>query len=118
STVGVIGAYAMVLLLKQKLLPEFLQNSVSLAMIIFVFTISNIVQPESGLLTVTLMGIVLANQKKVNVKQLIEFKETLRALLLAFLFMVLAARVDFSSFSQLGWGSAAVFVVVLIVFIR
>ncbi|MFO7448126.1 MAG: sodium:proton antiporter [Ignavibacteriaceae bacterium] len=117
STVGVAGAYTMVLLLKQKLLPEFLQNSVSIAMVILAFTISNIVQAESGLFAVTIMGIALANQKKVNVKQLIEFKETLRALLLSFLFMVLAARIDLSSFSQLGWGSL-VFVVILIFLIR
>ena len=62
--------------------------------VILAFTISNLYQSESGLITVTIMGIVLANQKKVPIKHISDFVENLRVLLLSVLFIVLASRLD------------------------
>ncbi len=41
------------------------------------FGISNFFREESGLVAVTVLGIALANQKKVSVEHVLEFKENL-----------------------------------------
>lgn len=117
STIGVLGSYALILLLKHKWIPDFLQNPFSLSLVIAVFALSNIIQSESGLLAVTVMGIFLANQKKVNVKHIVEFKENLRLLLLSFLFIILAARLQISHIEMLNAGTF-IFVGALILVVR
>lgn len=99
---GGAGAFAIILFLRHYLIPDFLQSPVTLMSVVGVFTASNLMQAESGLLAVTIMGIVLTNQKFVDIKHIIEFKENLRVLLLAVLFIVLSARLELSDFQGLG----------------
>ena len=114
-TLGVISAGLMILLLRYHLIPDHLQNGFSLLLAIGAFALSNFLHPESGLLTVTLMGLILANQKWVAVKHIVEFKENLRVLLIGTLFIVLAARLPLSDLLGLGWrGLAFVAVIVLL----
>ncbi len=89
---GLAGAGVIVLLLKKHWVPDFLQNPIALAIVLLVFTSSNLLQEESGLLTVTLMGSALASQRIVTVKHIVQFKENLGVLLLSTLFIILAAR--------------------------
>jgi len=91
---GFIGAAVLIGLLRYYLLPDFLQNPAALTLVLVVFTVSNLLQPESGLVAVTLMGILLANQSFVPVRHIVEFKENLRVLLLSGLFILLAARLN------------------------
>lgn len=114
---SIVGAGLIVLFLKYHWVPESLHNSVSLTIVVVAFAASNALQHEAGLLTVTLMGVALANQQWVAVRHVVEFKENLRALLLSVLFIVLAARLDLEALSHLGWGSA-VFVVALVIVVR
>ncbi len=106
------------LLLKQMLnkywVPDFLQNPISLMLVIATFTLSNKFMPESGLLATTVMGITLANQKKVDVHHILEFKENLRVLLIAVLFIVLAARLQIEQLANLNWISVFGFLSILI----
>lgn len=102
---GCFGAWILILFLKKHWVPDFLENPVSLMVVLSVFTGSNLLQHESGLLTVTIMGILMANQKSVVVEHIIEFKENLRVLLIASLFIVLAARLKIEDLVRLGWGS-------------
>jgi NhaP-type Na+/H+ or K+/H+ antiporter len=115
--IGLFGAFIMVLLLKRFLIPDFLQNPISLMIVIICYTASNVIQLESGLLAVTVMGIVLANQKLVSIKQITEFKENLRVLLISSLFIILASRLtleQFSLFNTENW----IFVGLLIIVVR
>lgn len=114
---SIVGTGLIVLFLKNHWIPESLHNSVSLTIVVVAFAASNALQHEAGLLTVTLMGVALANQQWVAVRHVVEFKENLRALLLSVLFIVLAARLDLETLSHLGWGSA-VFVVALVIAVR
>lgn len=101
---GLGGAAIVYFILKRHMLPDFLQNPVSLMIVVLVFTISNEFQHESGLWATTLMGIVLANQKAAYIHHIIEFKENLRVLLLSALFILLAARVELSELlANLNW---------------
>lgn len=115
--VGAVGAAGLVLPLWRYWIPDFLQSPVTLVVVIAGFVVSNHYQPESGLLAVTVMGILLANQQWATVKHIIEFKENLRVLLIATLFILLAARLEVQSIMLLGWGHIA-FVAAVIFIVR
>jgi len=100
---GLVGfgmAQLLIQLLRKFLIPDFLQESVALILVIAAFVLSNIVQPESGLLTVTLMGLFMDNQKSVSIKHIIEFKENLSVIIISSIFILLAARLRLSDFQN------------------
>ena len=105
TLIGIVAGYLFGRLLRAHLIPENLQNFAALAWVCFAFAISDSIEHESGLLAVTLMGVVLANMKEVDIKSILGFKEDLTLVLVSTLFIVLAARIEFSGFVLLGWGS-------------
>lgn len=118
TIVGLAGAALLYFLLKRHLLPDFLQNPISLMVIVTVFTVSNMLQHESGLWATTLAGIALANQKSARIHHIMEFKENLRVLLLSALFILLAGRVELQSLIEnLNWDLLA-FLAILIFIAR
>jgi len=112
---GILGAFIIVFMLRYRLIPDYLLNPISLMLVFCVFAGSNLIQAESGLFAVTIMGIYLANQKKVNVKHIIEFKENLRVLLISVLFIILAARLTFAEIQLLGWDSVLFFTILILI---
>lgn len=115
---GFVSAWLMTLAFSRFLVPDYLQNSIAVTTVLGMFTFSNLLQAESGLLTVTIMGIVIANQKRFDPKGLMEFKENLQVLLLSVLFILLGARLEIAPLIELGMGSVLVFVLVVIVIER
>ncbi len=115
--VGLLGAAALVIPFQRNWVPEYLHTAVTLLFVIMAFMASNAIRAESGLMAVTVMGIVLANQKRVNIEHVVSFKEELGILLLSVLFIVLSARVDLSDFENIGW-EAILFLGALILVIR
>ena len=111
-TLGAVGGQALGIVLRRHLLPEYLHNLATLALLAGIFALSNLLVEESGLLAVTVMGVWLANMKDVNIEDILDFKESLSLLLISILFILLAARVEFSQIQQLGWAAAGVFVVI------
>ncbi|MGE0708439.1 MAG: cation:proton antiporter [Planctomycetota bacterium] len=89
---GVLGARFLVWCLETHALPDNLDNAASLATLLGVVTAANCFHDESGLIAATVMGIALANQRRVSIEHVVEFKENLRVLLISALFIVLAAR--------------------------
>jgi NhaP-type Na+/H+ or K+/H+ antiporter len=117
AVLGLAGAYFLIRMIRRFWIPDFLQNPFSLALVITVFTFSNFLAEESGLLAVTVMGIVLGNQKSVALRDIIEFKEDLRVLIISLLFIILTARLRISDLTVIDPG-AVVFIVLLIVLVR
>jgi len=115
---GAAAAFGLVRLMRGYLVPEPLQNPLSLSLVVAVYTVSNWFQQESGLLAATVMGIVIANQSSVEIRHLLEFKENLRVLLLSALFIVLGARLEPSELGQIRWGALAAFIGILVVLAR
>ncbi|HWP92813.1 MAG TPA: sodium:proton antiporter [Thermodesulfobacteriota bacterium] len=115
--VGLSMAAILIVLLKRYWIPDFLHNSVSLMMVVLAFTVSDSLQNESGLLAVTVMGIALANQNAVSVRHIVEFKESLRVLLISSLFIILAARLPRNIFDYVNPDSLF-FLALLILFVR
>lgn len=104
---GLGGAGLVVLLLRKRMLPGFLQNSVTMALVLGVYAAANAVQQECGLLAVTVMGVALASQKLVAIKAIVEFNEHMRVVLISILFVVLAARIELTAFTALPLGVLA-----------
>ena len=98
--VGVVMAFILAkiieFMLKHHLIPDYLHSVFLLAVTAIAFAASNSIQAESGLLTSTVLGIALANQKSVSVKHILEFKENLRVLIISVLFIVLSGRIAIS----------------------
>lgn len=112
---GAAAGYLMGQVLRRNLLPHYLRNTAVLTLMLGVFVGSNILQEESGLLTVTVMGIWLANMRGVDIAEILEFKETLTVLLISALFILLAARLDSDALMGLGWGGIGVLAVTMLI---
>lgn len=90
--IGLVFAAALGFLLSRQMIPEYLQTFGALVAVLGAFTLSNRLTHESGLVAVTLMGIVLGNWKRIHLDDIMDFKEHLSTLLVSILFVVLAAR--------------------------
>lgn len=86
--------------LMRDMVPRFLINFFVLIAVLTSFQAANQLAHESGLIAVTVLGIWLANVKGVNVDIIKEFKETLTVLLISGLFILLAARVNLQSLTE------------------
>ena len=109
--IGLVAGYLFGLLLRKHVIPESLQNFASLSFVCMVFAVSDSLMHESGLLAVTVMGMLLANMRGVHIHSILEFKEDLTIVFVSTLFIVLAARLDFAGFTSLGWSALLLLVV-------
>ena len=114
---GAIAGAVLGLSLRRYWIPDTLNNAVTLASVVATIALSNELQEESGLLAAVVMGIILSNQRTGAIKRIVEFKESLRVLLIGGLFIVLAARLDASSLESVGPATAG-FVALLILVVR
>lgn len=114
---GLVAGILLVAVVRRYWVPDFLQGVLFLTVAMGVFAVSNLIQPESGLVTVTLLGVYLANQKHISVQHVLEFKEHLVVLLISCLFIVLGSRLQPKQLMELGWGGLA-FLVVMILVVR
>lgn len=111
-SVGILGGFLFGKILRRHWLPEYLQSVSALAWVFGVFVVSNWFQAESGLVTITVMGVMLANMDDVDTTDILHFKESLSIMLISMLFIVLAARLDLESIFNLGWPVLWVFVAI------
>lgn len=115
TALGSAAGYLNGQVLRKHWIPQYLHNAGTLSFMLGVYALSNEIAHESGLLTVTIMGIWMANMKQVEVESILEFKESLSVLLISALFIILAARIEFSAIANLGWGLAVVLAILMLV---
>ena len=114
---GATAGYLWGLLLRNHSLPEHLRSFATLIIVLAIFVFANRLQEESGLFAVTVMGIWLANMQDVDIQDILNFKETLSALLISALFILLAARLTPENLYSIDWHEA-VLLIILILIIR
>ncbi|KUJ84204.1 sodium:proton exchanger [Microbulbifer flavimaris] len=112
---GSLVGYGLGALLRKNWIPHYLRNTAVLTLMLGAYAASDLMSHESGLLTVTVMGIWMANMKGLDVDDILEFKETLSVLLISALFILLAARVELFTLTQLGWGALLVLAAIMFV---
>ena len=103
AVLGFVFAEAIGFILRRHLIPEYLRSIFALTMVFVVYAVSDLIEHESGLLTVTIMGITLTNMKNTDIDDILDFKESLSVLLISVVFIVLAARIEFDQFIMIGW---------------
>ena len=116
TSVGFTSAYALYNAIKWKLIPHYLLNVFTLATVLGVFILSDLFAGESGLLAVVIMGMVLGNMKVSELKEILNFKESLSILLISMLFILLAANINMEDFYLLNsWNTLWLFLIVIFI---
>lgn len=115
--IGAVAGYGIARAFKGGHVPEYMKVPVLFVVLLAAFAVSDHVLHESGLLAVTIMGIVLANQNLPSYAELHRFKEHATILLVSGVFILLAAGLDFSALAKLDW-RAAVFVAAVVLLAR
>lgn len=92
--IGVVAGVLFARALRLDLLAETLKGPAMLATVLLVYTAGEHVGEESGLLAVTVLGVVLANVEDASIGDIQHFKEQIGILLVSVLFIVLSARIS------------------------
>jgi len=100
---------------KRGYVPEYLKGAGAMAVALAVYAAANEVLDESGLLAVTILGLVMGNMRLPGIEELRRFKEHLTIVIVSAVFIVLTADLDPAILAELDWRSAALIVVVLAV---
>lgn len=114
---GWAAGAGMALAFRRAWVPEYMKVPVLFAVVLAVFAVTDTILHETGLLAVTIMGMVLANANLPSYAELHRFKEQATILLVSGVFVVMAASLDFSTLGQLTW-RAALFVVLTVALVR
>lgn len=115
--VGLLGGGAIAIGMRsRRWVPEDLLNMFVLAGAVLTFGAAEAIRPEAGLLSVTVAGFVVGLTKGAEIERVHRFKEELTHLLIALVFMLLAARLSMDQVRSFGWpGAFAVLSVILLV---
>lgn len=97
--------------------PEYMKAPALFVAVLAVFAVTDSILHETGLLAVTIMGMVLANANLSSYTELHRFKEQATILLVSGVFVLMAASLDFSTLGELTW-RAALFVVFTVALAR
>ncbi len=117
---GLIGAalgYALTWAFPRGLVPEYLKAPLLLITVIFGFVVADIIMHETGLVTVTVMGVVMANKPIHSSRALHRFKEDLAVLLISGVFIILSATLDWETIQNFQ-ARFILFLVVLLFLVR
>ena len=114
---GLVFGFAIVGVLRiRKVIPEGLENLFVIGTVLVTFEVCEMVVSESGILAVTVAGVVVGNMETRVSQELGEFSEHLTVGLIGLLFVLLAADVRIGDVAGLGWpGVASVAVLAFIV---
>ncbi|HEY9564586.1 MAG TPA: cation:proton antiporter [Nocardioides sp.] len=104
-------------LMRRHAIPDFLHGVTFLAAAVGAMVGSNALQSESGLLTVTVLGVFLGNRRGLHLEHVAEFKEHLQVLFVGGLFIVLAGRVSPQQIADVA-PQALVFLLLLVIVVR
>ncbi|MHA3913607.1 cation:proton antiporter [Halovulum sp. GXIMD14793] len=115
SIAGYAGGKLIAASFKNGWVPEYMKVPVLFGAVLAVYASTDNVLHESGLLAVTIMGIVIANAHLPSLEELKRFKEHITIILVSGVFILLAASLDVELLAQLDW--RAVLFVLLIIFV-
>ncbi len=100
---GGVGALVLNKLLRTRdLFSNELRNLIVLSFVILIFALSDWVQRETGILSVTVAGFALGLLNPPGLREIESFKGQLTILLVSILFILLAANLDFDAMWALG----------------
>lgn len=101
--IGFGGAHFLKFVFEKGHVPEFLKLPSVLATVFSLYALSDLLQEEIGLLTVTVMGITMGNIGMLIIYELRKFKENITAMLVPVVFIILTAELDLKDLMGLNW---------------
>jgi len=113
--IGFFSGWLIGEILRKQYVPQYLRNIFTLISVFAIFVTSEMIESESGLLAVTVMGITMANMKDMDIDNILDFKESLSVLLISALFIILAARIELHELIHVGW--PAIILLGIIIFV-
>ncbi len=113
---GVLGGLFLGGALKvRRVVPSGLENIFALSFVVLLFTSCEAVISASGIMAVTVAGVVVGWMGTLVDRELREFKDQLTVLLIGMLFILLSADVSLEDVRHLGWGAAVVLLLLIVV---
>jgi NhaP-type Na+/H+ or K+/H+ antiporter/mannitol/fructose-specific phosphotransferase system IIA component (Ntr-type) len=100
---GVAFGFLLDLILRRQWVSQEHTNVFVLVMAMLNFCLADLLVSESGLLSVTVAGLVLGSRTAPQLRGIIRYKVELKDLLIGLLFVLLAANLDLHSFLIYGW---------------
>ncbi|QFT95790.1 K(+)/H(+) antiporter NhaP [Roseovarius sp. THAF8] len=94
--------------------PEYMKVPVLFSILLGIFALTDYILHESGLLAVTVMGVVIANANLPSYTELRRFKEHATILLVSGVFVLLAANMDMETLRLINWNAVAMVAVVIL----
>lgn len=113
--IGAVMGLAIVQIFRRGWVPEFLKAPLLLASVLAGYVAANFLVEEAGLLTVTVMGVVIGNSRLASLEEIRRFKENMTVLLVSGVFIILTATITPEMISRLDWRAAAFMAVLLLV---
>ncbi|HIF94505.1 MAG TPA: hypothetical protein EYQ60_15500 [Myxococcales bacterium] len=106
---GIVAGFGLARMLRiSTLLPEGLENVSVLSGVLLLYAGAEALLSHSGVLAVTVAGVVVGNTRTPVERDLREFKDQLTVMLIGLLFVILAADVRFEQVAALGWAGMGV----------
>ncbi|MFK8028865.1 MAG: cation:proton antiporter [Gammaproteobacteria bacterium] len=112
---GGVGGWLTGRAFQKGLVPEYLKSPVLIALVLFVFVTSNLLQHEAGLLAVTVMGLVIGNMHLPGIQDMKRFKEYITIMLVSLVFVLLTANLDPNVLLGITWRGVALVAAILFI---
>jgi CPA1 family monovalent cation:H+ antiporter len=117
ALLGGLGGWLTGWLYRRGAVPAHLKAPLLMVLVLAAYWASNLVQHEAGLLSVTVMGLVIGNMQLVEREPLRHFKENLTIVLLSVLFIVIPSQLNIAQLELLDWRVIA-FVLAILLLVR
>ncbi len=114
---SVIAGLVISRVLNKGWVPEFLKAAFLLSFVVCFFVICNFILHESGLIAVTVLGVVLANTGVTSIEDLKRFKESITIMLVSGVFVILTAQIKPEILLNIDW-RGLMFIVAVLFLIR
>ncbi len=103
TALGVAFGFVLDAILRREWIDKGHNNIFVLAMAMLNFGLADMLISESGLLSVTVAGLVLGIRRSPQIRDIVTYKVELKDFLIGLLFVLLAANLDLRSFLDYGW---------------
>ncbi len=117
AVLGGLGGWLTGWLYRRGSVPEHLKAPLLIVLVPVVYWASNLVQHEAGLLSVTVMGLVVGNMKLVEREALQRSQENLTVILVSVLFIVIPSQLSTSQLELIDW-RILLFVAAILLLVR
>ncbi len=112
---GSFGGWVVFHIIKKKWIPQKYVNILVLAIVLFLFSLSDTILTESGLLTVVVMGLILGWLKVPALEDIRAFKSELTEMSIALLFILLVTNLNLDNFYKMGINGIVITAIVIFV---